>query len=146
MADHGSRTIVPLNNGNGIKWLRFVLAYNDPLVAVAAASATITLFTLPANAIVLATRTKHSVAFAGTSITDMSFVVGISGTTNMFATDLDVDAAVAATTLVQLGIPTAAVTAAAIDVIATIGSTGANLSALTAGSVTVDMLIAVPGE
>lgn len=119
--------------GYGVRFTKYTIPYTD-LAAVAATSATLTLFTLPQGAIVLATRLKHTVAFAGPSITDMSCVVGIAGTTNLYAADLDIDAAVADTTLNQAGVPAAA-GHAAVAVIMTIGSTGANLSVLTAGSV-----------
>jgi len=122
--------------GAGLKIVKYTITYKDAN-DTAGTSKTITLFTLPQGAMVLACRTKHTVAFAGASITDMSFVVGIAGTTNQFAADLDIDAAVANTTLNQANGPTSAVGHAKIDVIATIGSTGANLTALTAGSVDV---------
>lgn len=112
---------------------KFTIGYAD--CSAADTTKTITLFTLPKGAVPLCTRTKHTVAFAGAGITDASFVVGISGTTNWLATDLDIDAAVANTTLVNLGVPTSNVGHAAVALIATVGSTGANLSLLTAGSV-----------
>lgn len=124
---------IAVNLGNGIVGKKFTIPYTE-LTGVADTSATVPLFTLPANAIVVAARQKHSVAFAGDSISDMSSVVGKSGTTNWLLTDLDIDAAVADTTMVTAGVPTSNNGAAAVDIISTIGSTGANLSALTAGS------------
>lgn len=125
---------IAVNLGNGLVGKKFTIPYTE-LTGVADTTATVPLFTLPAGAHVVSARQKHSQAFAGTSITDMSCVVGKAGTTNWLLTDLDIDAAVADTTLVQVnGHPTTS-GHAAVAIIATIGSTGANLSALTAGSV-----------
>lgn len=122
--------------GTGVQITKFTIPYTE-LTGVADTTAIVPLFTLPANGVIFWARSKHSVAFAGPSISDASFVVGKTGTTNWVLTDLDIDAAVADGTLVHLNGPTANMGAAAVGIIATVGSTGANLSVLTAGSVDV---------
>ncbi len=141
-------TILGLKLDGQLTYRKFTITYKD-VNTVANTTATLNLktpdgrdYVLPQGSIVLAARAKHSVAFAGGAISDMSFVVGKAGTTNWLITDLDIDAAVADTTLVNLGTPTSNVGHADVALIATIGSTGANLTALTAGSVDVYLLIA----
>jgi len=59
----------------------------------------IELFQLPAGGVLHGLKVKHSVAFAGTGITDYKVGVGVSGSLGKFIGDFDVDSAVSSTNL-----------------------------------------------
>lgn len=97
----------------------------------------ITLFTLPAGAILEDVKIKHSTAFAGAGITAYTVSVGITGNLAKYASAFDVLQAVAATTMqVSSGTFTESHTATTAVKIAA-ESLGGNLDASTAGSVDV---------
>lgn len=78
---------------------RFVLTYSD--LTAAATTQTIDLMSLPQGCIVKTVRIKHTVAFAGGSLSSMTVSVGSSaGSATTFKAAFDCFQAVAATSLV----------------------------------------------
>lgn len=114
-------------------WRKYTVTKTQ--LAAAATTNNITLFTLPAGGIIEAVKIKHSASFTGGSISAYTISVGITGTLAKYAAAYDVFAAPSATAMqLSTTVGTESHTAAtAIKVAAT--STGANLSAATAGSV-----------
>jgi hypothetical protein len=121
-------------------WQKVTVAHTA--FQTAALTNTITLLSLPASGIVHAARIKHSVAFAGTSITAYIVSVGITGALQDIADNFDVFQAVADTSfeLVGSGVRSYA-SATSTDIKITATSVGANLSASSAGSVNVWLLV-----
>lgn len=109
------------------------LTYADFQGAVT--SKTVTARTLPANRSLFAIIIKHSIAFAGGSISALTADVGISTDTDKFILGFDLLQAVAAGA--QESTLTLFYPAAATDITVTLNATGDNLSALTQGSLTV---------
>lgn len=110
--------------------------YTVPYTSVQTAATTnsVTLFTLPAQGKITGLTIKHSTAFAGTSITAVTASVGKSGSTSAYAAAFNILQAVSSTAFQDDGGHFSA-DFASHAVTATFTSTGANLSALTAGSV-----------
>lgn len=132
-------TGLALGFGGSLELNRYVVNYADPTAA--ALTKTLPLFTLKKGSIVLGVRIKHSTAFAGTSITAVTVSVGSSGLgATGLANAFDIFQAVAAGTrqLTQ----TFKDTDADEVINAYFTSVGANLSALSAGSVAIDVLVA----
>lgn len=131
-----------VNLGQGLTGKKFTIDYTD-LTATAATSKAQALWTLPAGAKITAVNIYHTTAFAGTSITAMTVSVGKSGTATHFTATLDIFAAVAdsgvlETAMFKSGQKTA------LPVIATFTATGANLTALTAGQVVIEVYYVNP--
>lgn len=123
-------------------WRKYTVTYAD--LATAATTNNITVATLPAGAVVEAVKIKHSTAFAGGAISAYTVSVGITGNLTKYAAAYDVFQAVSATAM-QLSTTqgTESHTATtALKIAAT--STGANLSAATAGSVDVWIKMSAP--
>ena len=101
----------------------------------AAPSQTITIVSLPANYFITSVRIKHSASFAGSSITAMTFSLGSGGTTNTtaFSPAFDVFQA-ASSTAFWIDGGAMATTTAADTLTGTFTATGANLTAVSAGS------------
>lgn len=133
---------VQIGNLSGQPELKYFRITYEDLNATAGTSKTLTLFTLQKGGLIIWCKAKTSTAFGGGAISDMSCVIGVSGATNCIMTDLDIDAAVADTTC-SSGVPAtpASLGQSAKDIICTIGSTGANLTALTAGVLEVWILV-----
>jgi hypothetical protein len=94
--------------------------------------ATVTARTLPSNRTLFALIAKHETAFAGTAISDVKIDVGIAGDPTKFINQFDVDQAVSASaqdSSLVLYYP-----ALDTDIQVRMTSVGANLSALTNGS------------
>jgi hypothetical protein len=110
--------------------------YTVPYTSVQTAATTnsVTLFTLPAQGKITGLTIKHSTAFAGTSITAVTASVGKSGSAAVYSAAFNVLQAVSSTAMQDDGGHFSA-DFASHAVTATFTSTGANLSALTAGSV-----------
>lgn len=129
-----------LQAGSGTpRWRKYTVAYTAILAA--ATSEQEALFTLPAGGIVHAVKIKHSAAFAGTGITALTASVGIAGDGDKYAAAFDVFQA-AGDAVLQLSATPAAEShdSGGTAVVAEFTSTGANLSALTAGSVDIFVL------
>ena len=135
---------IAMDIGNGTRWTKYVIDYKD-LNGTAGTSKTIDLFTLPKGGYILKARSKHSTAFAGSGITDMSCIVGSAGFTNWVLADLDIDGTVSDTAFNEGNMPTHP-GHAAMTIQAIIGSTGANLTALTQGVVEIFILAAIPTQ
>lgn len=110
--------------------------YTVPYTSVQTAATTnsVTLFTLPAQGKITGLTMKASTAFAGTSITAVTASVGKSGNTAVYAPAFNVLQTTGSTVMQDDGGHFSA-DFASHAVTATFTSTGANLSALTAGSV-----------
>ena len=94
----------------------------------------VALFTLPARGKITGLTIKHSTAFAGTSITAVTVSVGLSGNTTAYANAFNILQATGDTVMQDDGGHFSA-SFASHAVTARFTSVGANLSALTAGSV-----------
>lgn len=112
-------------------------------LAIAATTNNITLYSLPAGGVIQMVKTKASVAFTGGSISAYTVSVGIAGTLAKYSTAFDVFQAVGSDTyqLSALFGGEDCSSPTAIKIAAT--STGANLSAATAGSVDIWLLVSV---
>jgi hypothetical protein len=101
----------------------------------AAASQTITIASVPANYFITSVRIKHNTSFAGSSITAMTFSLGSSDTSNptAFSPAFDVFQA-ASSTAFWIDGGAMATTTAADTLTGTFTATGANLTAVSAGS------------
>lgn len=137
----GVAPIDPSIIGSIPQWIKVGNAISHTAFQTGATTNNITLFTLLAGGIIHAVKIKHSTAFAGGVISAYTLSVGIAGTLAKYATAFDVFQVVSATAY-QLsnsfgGESHTATTA--IKIAAT--STGANLSASTAGVVDVWALL-----
>lgn len=127
-------------NGNGIvlspTQFQFIAV---PFASLQTAGLTnsLTLFTLPAGAVLTGMALKSSVAFSGPSITDVTVQVGVAGTVGQFFDGYDVYAAVGDTNFDNAGINFIGSWATGTAVILTATAVGANLSALAAGNLNV---------
>jgi hypothetical protein len=120
-------------------WQSASVDYTD--LQTAATSNSFTLFSLPAGYILLALAIKHSVAFAGTSITGLTAQIGISSDHGKFVDAFNAFQTVSDTAFDYMFDPYIASWASGTNILLTGVSTGANLSALTAGNVTVSYWI-----
>jgi len=126
--------------GTGVKFKGYSLSFND--FTTAGLTQTFTLTTLAQGSFIFYIRVKHSVAFAGPSVTAMKVRVGKSGgTTNFFANDFDVFQAVADSTLLEVMTPPMGQLSAA-TITATFTAVGANVNVCTAGIVQIDICAA----
>ena len=132
-------TGLALGFGGSLECNRYSIPYTDPTAA--ALTKTWPLFTLKKGSIILGVRIKHSTKFAGTAVTAVTVSVGSSGLgTTGLANAFDVFQAVAAGAR-ELS-QTFKDTDADEVINAYFTSVGGNLSALTAGSVEIDVLVA----
>lgn len=126
------------------KWYKVGAAVSYTTFQTAATGKNNTLFSLPAGSIIHAVKLKHSTAFAGALISAMTLSVGISGTVDKYASAFDVLQAVSGTAFeLSQSMGTESHTADT-DITITAASTGANLSALSAGAVDVWAFISKP--
>jgi len=109
---------------------------NDAVTAGLTQTITVASNLIPANGEITSLRIKHSTAFSGTAITAMTVSLGDGTTTNIYAPAFDVFQAVANTTLWPDG-GAMTTTSAEHSLTATFTSVGANLTAISAGSVDV---------
>ena len=109
---------------------------NAALAASVTQTITVATNLIPASGSIVELRIKHSTAFSGTAIAGMSVSLGDGTTTNVYAPDFNVFQAVANTTL-WTDFGAGATTAAQHSLTATFTSTGANLSAISAGVVVI---------
>jgi hypothetical protein len=122
--------------------LHVIKTYAD--FSIAALTNSIVLFIAPPKCVVRNVKTKHSIAFSGTAITDYRVAVGVIGDTEKFSSRYDVFQAVAANTFqLSTGIGSYSHVAGTL-IVATAWSVGANLNAAAGtGSVefTIELLI-----
>lgn len=125
-------------------WYKFTVAYTD--IQTAATTNSYTFATLPIKGKVHATFSKHSVAFAGTSITAVGMELGITGTPAKYAPSFDVLQVVGNTVFDENDIGSGGSLESwtgTTSLVAKFTSVGADLSALTAGSVDIYVLVSV---
>jgi hypothetical protein len=94
----------------------------------------ITAFSLPAKTIINAIVIKHSVAFAGTSITSYKISVGITGSPDLFIDNFDVLTTVADQTFEIADLKYVGSFSSATNIILTATAVGANLDQSTIGT------------
>lgn len=125
------------------QWIKVGNAISYTTFSTAGTTKSNTLFTLPIAGVMHSVKLKPSTAFSGGAINAMTLSVGISGTNDKYLTAFDVFQAVSGTAFgISDGLFTESHTATATITISAI-STGANLSALTAGVVDVWVLMSV---
>lgn len=98
---------------------------------------TIPLFSIPAASMLTSVVMKHTVAFSGTAISAVTASLGISGSAAKFINSFDVHQSVADQAFTNIQTNYVPSFASATEVNLTLTATGANLSALTQGNVTV---------
>lgn len=139
--------------GNSPVWVRAATFFASSF-STAGTTNTITLYTLPAGAIIHGVRIYPAQAFTGTSITAYTVSVGLSGTVNKYANATSVFTTGA--TVFQdsypatgLNVPAAVAGAESMTgtttITATATSTGANLNAATTGEVVIWLQLSIPG-
>lgn len=124
-------------------WIKVGAAVTHTALKTAAVTNSITLFSLIAGGIIGGVKIKHSVAFAGTLISAYTLSVGIAGALDKYATAFDVFQAVGNSTFQLSAGLWSENNAAATTILLTAISTGANLSASTAGTVDIWALLSV---
>lgn len=131
------------NVGSVPQWVKVGSAIAHTAFQTAATTNSITLFTLVPAGVIQAVKIKHSTAFAGAAITAYTLSVGIGGTVAKYASAFDVFQAVSNTAFQLSAVTGSENHGAATPITITATSTGANLSASTAGVVDVWALLSV---
>jgi hypothetical protein len=103
----------------------------------------IELFSLPAGGVIHAVKLKHSVAFAGTGISDYDISIGIAGDLDKYAPAFDVDNAPGDSNFSLSSILGSENHAAPTSIRIEADSAGANLDQSTAGSIDCWVLVSV---
>lgn len=122
-------------------WVKVTLAFGA--FSAAALTANANLYSLPAGGVLHAVKIKQSASFTGGAVASCTVSVGIAGNVSKYASAFDVFQAPASNTFQVTGTVGGEDQASAAQLTATATSTGANLNALTAGSVDVWLLISV---
>ncbi len=132
-------TIRSAGLGNGA-WKKFTVPYTD--LQTAGLTKQVNLVSLDAKGIIEAVLIKSSTAFVGTSISSLLFDVGISTDTNRWVDDYDAKAAVSNSNFNWVNVQE--VPSFTTTTLVTLNATavGANLSALSAGSVDIWLKLA----
>lgn len=118
-----------------VSWQKVTIPYTA--LQTAALSNTLTLFTKPAGSVIQGLIIKHSVAFAGTSITAVKAQIGILGDAGRFIDQFDIfQAASDSANDNWMGQYLGSISAS-VGIPLTVTAVGANLSALSAGSIDV---------
>lgn len=123
----------------GPVWMRKRLKYSD--FSAAATTLSVTAFTLPARCLIHGVFIKHSEAFAGPSVTAATVKVGITGTLGDTIGASDVFTAVGATVFYTATAFKMYDATVATNILATLVTTGANTSVLTAGQLEIGLLV-----
>jgi len=121
--------------GNIPTWQKVTLAYTS--FQTAAASASITAFSLPAKGAIQAVHIGNPTAFAGGGISAVNLTIGNGTDSEKYVVSLAVNTSTIAETYQAIGVEDLT---AATNIIATLSATGANLDSLTAGQVDVYFL------
>ncbi len=143
------RTDIAVGMAGNVSYVKFTIGYTD-LNATAALTLALSLqaqppnatpvFQIPQGGVMLGAMVHHTVAFAGTAITAVSVSLGVlGGSATFFTPAFDILQAVANNTLQQTSMFKSGTVAAA-TVQANFTAVGANLTALTAGSVDIFIL------
>lgn len=122
-------------------WIKVGSALAYTSFQTAATSLSVTLFSLVAGGIISGIKIKHSTAFAGAAISAVTMEVGTVGTTDLYAPAFDVLQATGAGVFSLSGVLGSESHTAATNILVTARSTGANLSALSAGVVDIWALL-----
>ncbi len=114
-------------------WQKVTIPYTTFTAFGAVASGTTTAFALDSNEVVHGVIVKHSTLFSGAAISAAKLKIGISGTTDKYMDEFDVNQAVSvsAKSVNQV----LEFEAASTNILVTVSLTGGNLNALTQGSV-----------
>jgi hypothetical protein len=123
-----------LDFGAGLRCIEFTITYKD--LTAAATSQAIPLFTLPSRGKIMGVNVKTNTAFAGTGWTAATVSIGKSGAATAFTSAYDLTATVSNTNIQETSL-FKSTTEADVGVIATFTTTGGNVNAGTAGSVTI---------
>lgn len=146
VASNASAYVVPTTPatiGSVPTWIKVGDAISYTTFQTAATTKSNTLFSLIAAGIIHEVKIKHSTAFAGAAISAVTISVGISGTNDKYASAFNVLQAVSSTAFeLSDALGTESHTAAT-NITVTAISTGANLSALSAGVVDIWALMSV---
>lgn len=127
--------------GDGMAWQSYTFSYSD--LAAAALSNSITLAALPAKTVLHAVCVKHSASFTGGAIATYRVSVGVTGAPARYASLFDVFQAPGNAIAQFSATGNVENFASSTNLLLTAVSTGANLNAATAGSVTVWLLTSV---
>lgn len=138
------RTDFGMAMGGNVAYCKFTVPYSD-LTSFAATSQQIPLvfntlsnipgsFQIPQGGAMCGAKVHATVAFAGPSISAMTVSLGVTGTATFFTAAFDIFQAVGNTVLQETSMFKSG-SAIAVTVLANFVATGANLSALNAGSV-----------
>lgn len=133
----------PANIGFTPTWVKVGVAIPYTSFQTAATTNSIALFTLAIAGVIHAVKIKHSTAFSGAAITAVTMSVGISGTNDKYASAFDVFQAVSNTAFEMSSSGYAENHGATAAITVTSISTGANLTALSAGAVDIWALLSV---
>lgn len=126
--------------GSLLNWTKITKSYLD--FSVAAHSKELTIYTLPAGGIVLATKIKHTIQFSGGGATYVGLTIGKTGANQpVYDPGVIVSSVVADDELAYTSVQKAENHAATTAIIATLAS-DVNLNTLAAGSVTIWLLLA----
>lgn len=124
-------------------WVKFTKTYTD--LSAAALTNNIEVYSLPAGTVIHAVLVKHSTLFSGAGITDYKVSVGIASDLTKFSGAFEVDTAVSGTNFNMAQVLAMESTTGATSIKLAATSVGANLSAASAGSVTVWFFVTLPG-
>jgi hypothetical protein len=139
-----------LQNGGKLRYVGFTVTYVDlqgtsgsgaKLINLSDGDNNAKLFLLGAGSKILGVEAKHSVAFAGGSLSAMTVSLGISGSATRYTAAFDCFQAVSDTALQETAL-FKSVGRAAQQLALTFTPTGDNCSAATAGAVEIRILIA----
>lgn len=128
-------TGIQLSPGTG-NWQKSTIAYTS--VQTGALTNQLTLFTLPAKGIITGLAVKHSTLFSGGAIATCVVQLGIVGQLTKFVPSFDIKQAVADQAFTNVTPGYIGSWASGTAITANFISTGANLSALTQGSVDIE--------
>lgn len=120
---------------NTSMWQKKVISYTD--LQTGSTSNTATILSLPPGAVLTGLFVKHTTAFVGTLITDVIANIGIASDHARFIENFDLFQSVSDTAFDNVTLNYLNSWASSTNIILQAISTGANLSALSAGSVTV---------
>lgn len=123
------------------RWFKVGSGLTAADFATAGLTNSINLFVLPARTVIHTIKIKHSHSFSGGAISAYTVSVGINGNLAKYATAFDVFEAVASNTLQISSNCDAEDDSSSTQILATATSVGANLSAATAGSVSIWALL-----
>lgn len=124
------------------QWYEYTKSYTD--FSTAGTTNDVELLSLPAGGIIHDVQIKHSAAFTGGAITAYTVSVGIAGTLNKYLTAFNTFQAPGNTVFAFGGVRNMENSGSTTSIRAAATSTGANLNAATAGSVTIRVLRSDP--